>query len=222
MDVIVSPDLEGKVHFGWIESEGHTVVPTPDGLLAEAATLYAELRERHGGMAPAEIPGVASARALWKALGLDPTKNRPSSEKLLRRVLKGGELPRINSLVDAANLASLRHLLPVGLYDRSALRGGRVEVRVGREGEAYGGIAGQDVHVGGRVCLADAEGAFGNPTADSDRTKVTLETTASAFALFAPATLEASRARGVLTAMGEALLRWSGGAHLDLRLVTEG
>jgi DNA/RNA-binding domain of Phe-tRNA-synthetase-like protein len=220
MDVVVSSELTGKVHFGWIESEGHRVVETPDGLLEEASALYEVLRGRFAGMTPAEIPGVSAARALWKALGLDPTKNRPSSEKLLRRVLKGGELPRINSLVDAANLGSLRYLLPVGLYDAEAIRGGRVEVRVGADGESYQGIAGQDVHVGGRVCLADEGGAFGNPTADSSRTKVTLETTRSAFALFAPAGLPPARIEEILAAMGEGLLRWSGGTHTGLRLVT--
>ena len=53
----------------------------------------------------AEVPGAADARTLYKALGLDPTKTRPSNEALLRRALKGESLYRINTLVDALNLA---------------------------------------------------------------------------------------------------------------------
>ena len=63
------------------------------------------------------MPGAADARALYKALGLDPTKTRPSNEALLRRVLKGEALYRVNTLVDALNLCSLRDQLPFGLYD---------------------------------------------------------------------------------------------------------
>ena len=63
------------------------------------------------------MPGAADARTLYKALGLDPTKTRPSNEALLRRALKGKSLYRISTLVDALNLSSLREQLPFGLYD---------------------------------------------------------------------------------------------------------
>jgi len=74
-------------------------------------------RTRRRGGKSAEVPGAADARTLYKALGLDPTKYRPSNEALLRRALKGEPLYRINTLVDALNLSSLRHQLPFGLYD---------------------------------------------------------------------------------------------------------
>ena len=57
-----------------------------------------------------------------RRVGIDPTKTRPSNEALLRRVLKGEALYRVNTLVDALNLASLRHQLPFGLYDAARLR----------------------------------------------------------------------------------------------------
>ncbi len=53
---------------------------------------------------------------LWK-LRIDPTKTRPSHEALLRRVLRTGEFPCINTLVDIGNLISLKYLVPVGIYD---------------------------------------------------------------------------------------------------------
>ena len=85
------------------------------------------------------MPGTEDARTLYKALGIDPTKTRPSNEALLRRALKGEPLYRINTLVDALNLASLREQLPFGLYDLDRVRSS-VTLRMGRPGEVYEGI----------------------------------------------------------------------------------
>ncbi len=59
-------------------------------------------------------PRLASWREAFRSLGYKPGDNRPSIEALLRRVLRGQELPSINALVDIGNIVSLRHLLPVG------------------------------------------------------------------------------------------------------------
>ena len=80
----------------------------------EIAAYADDLRRTYGGGSSAEVPGAADARELYKALGLDPTKTRPSNEALLRRVLKGEALYRVNTLVDALNLASLRRSSPSG------------------------------------------------------------------------------------------------------------
>ena len=85
---------------------------------------------------------------MYKRVGLDPTKTRPSSEALLRRVRKGDSLPRINSMVDVCNWCSLEFQLPYGLYDAAHIDGD-VELRLGRAGESYPGIRKDDVHVDG-------------------------------------------------------------------------
>jgi len=59
-------------------------------------------------------PRLASWREAFRRLGYKPGDFRPSIEALLRRVLRGQELPSINALVDIGNIVSLRHLLPVG------------------------------------------------------------------------------------------------------------
>src|SRR6185503_17725909 len=92
---------------------------------------------------------------------------------LLRRVRRGDELPRINSLVDVINWCSLESQLPFGLYDLDKVQGD-VTLRLGEE---YAGIRKDAVHVAGRLTLADEAGAFGNPTSDSARTMVTPATT---------------------------------------------
>jgi len=125
------------------------------------------------------------ARALYRRFGVDPTRYRPSSEALLRRVRRGGGLPRVNSLVDIANVVSLRLQVPIGLYDL-ALVEGRLEVRLGLDGESYAGIGKEEVRVGGRICVADALGPCGNPSSDSARTMITTATDRAAWIFFLP------------------------------------
>jgi DNA/RNA-binding domain of Phe-tRNA-synthetase-like protein len=107
------------------------------------------------------------ARALYRRFGIDPTRVRPSSEALLRRLKKGEPLPRVNSLVDVANAMSVRLQVPVGLYDLDKVRGDELVVRLGVEGESYTGIGKERVNVAGRICVADADGPCGNPSSDS-------------------------------------------------------
>jgi len=131
---------------------------------------------------PAERVAV---RRMYSRLGIDPTRTRPSSEALLRRVRKGDRLPRVNSLVDVCNWCSLELQLPYGLYDRDQVDG-PVDLRLGRPGEEYAGIRKDVVHVSGRPVLADRRGPFGNPTADSSRTMVTTRTTRAMVVIFVP------------------------------------
>src|SRR5438132_9943162 len=105
-----------------------------------------------------EVGDVGRARALYRRFGVDPTRVRPSSEALLRRLKKGEPLPRVNSLVDVANSLSVQLQVPVGLYDLDKVRGDELVIRLGREGEGSAGIGKETVHVAGRLCAADAEG----------------------------------------------------------------
>ncbi len=139
-----------------------------------------ETAVRH--QAPPERPAV---RAMYWHVGIDPTRRRPSSEALLRRVLRGDPLPRVNPLVDVCNWCSLELQLPYGLYDLDRVNGA-VTLRLGRPGEEYPGIRKDVVHVAGRLTLSDADGAFGNPTSDSARTMVTPDTVRAMAIVFAP------------------------------------
>jgi DNA/RNA-binding domain of Phe-tRNA-synthetase-like protein len=136
---------------------------------------------------------------MYKRVGIDPTKRRPSSEALLRRVRKGEALPRINSMVDVCNWCSLEFQLPYGLYDAAHIEGD-VVLRLGVAGESYPGIRKDDVNVEGRITLADARGPFGNPTSDSARTMVTTATTSALVVVFAPTEVAATHLGRVLDA----------------------
>ena len=126
------------------------------------------------------------ARGLYRAFGMDPTRVRPSSEALLRRVKRGESLPRINSLVDVANALSVQLQVPVGLYDLEKAKGDELVIRIGRTGEAYEGIGKERVNVDRRICVADADGPCGNPSADSARTMITTDTERAAWIYFLP------------------------------------
>ena len=191
MRFIVSPELVDIVRPGILWLHGATVIERDASLEAPLAAAESAIRTHP----PAEV---AAVRSMYKRVGLDPTRNRPSSEALLRRVRKGDSLPRINSLVDVCNWCSLEFQLPYGLYDAAHLVGDIVELRLGRPGEAYDGIRKDAVHVEGRITLADRLGPFGNPTSDSARTMVTIATTEALLVVFAPGDTPELRLQSVL------------------------
>jgi DNA/RNA-binding domain of Phe-tRNA-synthetase-like protein len=122
-----------------------------------------------------ESPQILAARAAYKALGKDPARYRGSAEALLRRVIAGKGLPRINAVVDIINLVSVESRLPIGLYDLAHVSGDIV-FRAGRAGETYKGIGKYDLNLEGLPVFCDALGPHGSPTSDSERTMVTSET----------------------------------------------
>ncbi len=136
---------------------------------------------------PEPVPedDIQVVRRLYRAIGQDPTRNRPSSEALVRRIRKGLGLPRINALVDAINHCSATLVRPFGAYDPEKLTGDLV-LRIGREGEGYEGH-GRWVNLAGRFAFFDEKGPFGNPTMDSLRTRLTESATRALVTVFAPA-----------------------------------
>jgi DNA/RNA-binding domain of Phe-tRNA-synthetase-like protein len=168
-------DVQPVLRCGIVTAGQVKVGPAGPALLAEIAACAGRQRSQHAGRQPGEIPALQPARRLYRAVGTDPTRMRPSSEALLRRVLKGQTLPALNNAVDACNLASLSFLLPIGMYDLDCL-GGDVTLRLGRAGEEYPGIRKGPVHLQGRLGLFDDDGPFGSPTSDSARTAVTART----------------------------------------------
>lgn len=221
VDLQIAPDLAERLRLGLVEIEGASVREQDEGLAAEVEAYCRELKDRYGEGKSAEVPGAADARTLYKALGLDPTKVRPSNEALLRRALKGEPLYRINTLVDSLNLCSLRYQLPFGLYDRDTLVP-PILLRRGGPGEAYEGIRKGPVHVDGRPVLADAKGPFGNPTSDSARTRITLETRNALVVVYAPAGCRLARLNEVIDGSAATLTRVCGGAATDRRVVGSG
>jgi DNA/RNA-binding domain of Phe-tRNA-synthetase-like protein len=155
-----------------------------------------------------DVGPIERARELYRRFGTDPTRMRPSSEALLRRLRKGEPLPRINSLVDVANALSVQLQVPVGLYDLDLVVGDELVIRLGRDGESYEGIGKAKVNVAGRICVADAEGPCGNPSADSARTMITTSTERAGWIYFLPVREDdVDRTAELIAVFGRGLVR---------------
>lgn len=185
--VRVSAEVAGIVMPGGLAADNLAVVAGATALDGPMASAAAAAR---AAVEAADV--TAAVRTMFKRTGVDPTKTRPSSEALLRRVRRGDPLPRVNNLVDVVNWCSLETQLPYGVYDMARVRG-TFELRLGMPGEQYPGIRKDAVHLGGRLALVDEEGPFGNPTSDSARTMVTTATTRALIVIFAPRQIAAAR-----------------------------
>ncbi len=105
--------------------------------LAEALRAEAEaVRARIGATPLSELPTLAAWRRVFRGFGVDPTQYRSAAEALLRRLMKQGELPSISTLVDLANMASIRYALPVAVFDQRGVTGA-VTVRFARGDERW-------------------------------------------------------------------------------------
>jgi DNA/RNA-binding domain of Phe-tRNA-synthetase-like protein len=148
---------------------------SPEGLIAELQNCEQVILRFPEPRAVLESPQILATRAAYKALGKDPARYRGSAEALLRRVIAGKGLPRINVVVDIINVVSVESRLPIGLYDLAHVSGDIV-FRAGRAGETYKGIGKYDLNLEGLPVFCDVLGPHGSPTSDSERTMVTSET----------------------------------------------
>ena len=174
------------------------VVDDGEGPARASELMAPDLQARYAGLEPSQIPALREARALYKSFNMDPSRHRPSSEALLRRMLKGQGLYRINNVVDACNLSSLTMVLPIGMYDLALVQG-NVVLRTGLGNEEYPGIRKGPVHLAGRLGLFDQAGPFGSPTSDSARTCVSPDTTAIMAVIMATAAFPVEQMAANLT-----------------------
>lgn len=124
-----------------------------------------------------DLPGIAATRRVYRACGKDPSRYRPASEALIRRMLKGKDLYQIDTLVDLINLASIAFGYSIGGFDAGKFVGDTLTLGVGREGEPYEGIGRGVINIAGLPVYRDAKGGVGTPTSDNERTKIDISTT---------------------------------------------
>lgn len=209
--VQLSDSLEGIARVGVVFLKHVAGGPVSLPLRKQMDDLANELRRSLEGRKLSELESVARIRKLYHSLGVDPTKDRPSSERLLRRVVHGKELPRVNRLVDTVNYASLRLQCPLGVYDWDRIVP-PVLVRIGRPQERFvkfsrstgtDSAVHQDINLHGRIVLVDGEGLFGNPSHDSERTLVTPGTVRALVVAWAPADAPRSFLESVIKEVSE-------------------
>ena len=191
LPVRIAEEARDRLRCGVLVFDPVRVFENP-AVTAATEALGARLREKHAGLKPSQIPGLMEARDLYKSFSMEPTRYRPSSEALLRRVVAGKGLYSINNAVDSCNLSCLEFLLPVGMYDLDRVQGA-VMLRTGRDGETYPGIRKGEVNLHNRLGLFDELGPFGSPTSDSARTCVTGDTVRVLAVIMATASYGADR-----------------------------
>ncbi len=120
-------------------------------------------------------PAIRASRVAYRLCGKDPARYRLSSEALMRRVVKGHQLYRINNVVDLLNLVSLKTGFSIGGYDADKISGSMI-FDIGTKGEPYEAIGRGAMNIEFLPVFRDAISPFGSPTSDSVRTSVTNET----------------------------------------------
>ena len=149
---------------------------TPDDLWEMLEKAAAEAAESYETPDIARRPAVASTRAIYKALGKDPNRYRPSAEALTRRAVSGKGLYRLTTIVDIINLISLQSGFSIGGFDADCIEGDTLRLGRGEAGEEFCGIGRGPLNIEGLPVYRDARGGIGTPTSDEERTKLTPHT----------------------------------------------
>jgi DNA/RNA-binding domain of Phe-tRNA-synthetase-like protein len=207
------------VTFGMVTIRGVSVSERNDRLWSHIEALCRRQASEFTLERLAENAQIAAVRGLQKSFGFDPTRYRPSSEALLRRVLKGQGLHQVNSAVDVNNLCSLEWLLPMCIYDLRNVKG-QVRVSSGEPGEEYQGIGRQVFQAEDKVIIADESGIMGSTVSDSERTKVTTATTDILLAIYAPPSLDPRMIERYAALAGQRMVEFNGGRTSDMYAMT--
>lgn len=166
------PDFRGAAIFAEVENTEFS-----KELWDEIERFSAEYRSRYTTDSIKDMVAINATRKAYKALGKDPSRYRPSSEALCRRILKGMELYRIDTLVDLINLVSIASGYSIGGFDADRIEGETLVLGVGEKEEPYEGIGRGMLNIENLPVYRDAVGGIGTPTSDNERTKITLGTT---------------------------------------------
>jgi len=177
IDIIIKEELKEKwpnLAIGSIEA----YVSVTSGSEKLWAIIDEKCREIQNTYKPEDIlniENIDSSRRAYKTLGKDPSRYRLSSESLVKRIVKGNELYKVNNVVDINNLISLTSCYSVGTYDLDKIEG-NIYFTVGREGETYEGIGRGLINLENIPIFTDDKGHFGSTTSDSTRAMITSET----------------------------------------------
>jgi DNA/RNA-binding domain of Phe-tRNA-synthetase-like protein len=178
MKVMVSKEIEQVCPTFVGASVEADVVNTPycEALWQEIDALCEQYRQTLTTETLKEMASIAATRNVYRACGKDPSRYRPASEALIRRVLQGKKLYQIDTLVDLINLASIAYGYSIGGFDADKFKGDTLTLGIGREGEPYEGIGRGMINIHGLPVYRDAEGGVGTPTSDNERTKIEITT----------------------------------------------
>lgn len=149
------------------------VLVTDSNIMNDAIIKYEQkTKEEYSLEDILNIPLIKEARDGYKKLGKDPSRYRLACESLLRRLVKGNQLYRINNVVDVGNLLSIDANRSVAVLDYDKIQGD-IKIRLGLETDVYEGIGRGIINVSNIPVYEDEVGPFGSTTSDTPRTMVT-------------------------------------------------
>lgn len=111
------------VRAGVVHASGLVNGPSSPALLDEYRAEQRAASDRLKATAIADLASIAAWRRAFTRFGAKPTQYRSAAEALLRRLDKHGDIPTVNTLVDIGNLVSIRHAVPVAVFDRAGVTG---------------------------------------------------------------------------------------------------
>jgi DNA/RNA-binding domain of Phe-tRNA-synthetase-like protein len=197
------------VKLGVVEAVGLRVAPADENLARLMDEICDRKRREFTVESLAEAVPTRAVRGMFRSWDIDPSKYRPSSEALLRRVVQGKGLYRVSNVVDIGNVGSIETGWPFGCYDRTRISP-PVAFRHGVAGESYEGIGKRAWHLAGRPALADPEGPFGSPISDSTRSMITEAAHEVLIVIYAPASAPDASIELALARLGERLSQFAG------------
>lgn len=197
------------VKLGVLEADGVRVVAVEDGLARRMNEICDRVRHDSSLESLAEAEESRAVRSMFREWGIDPSKYRPSSEALRRRVVQGKGLYCISNVVDVCNLGSIETGWPYGCYDRVRIQPSIV-FRHGLAGERYEGIGKKMWHLEGRPVLADSLGPFGSPISDSTRSMITESASEILAIIYAPLATPDASVEKAMSRLAERLAKFAG------------
>jgi len=168
----VCPQLKLAILYGEVKNSY-----SPDGFWSEIEKEIELIKTNYRLDQINQRPCIAATRRVYKVLGKDPNRYRPSAEALCRRIVRDIPLYRVSTLVDhLINLVSIRSGFSIGGFDCDKIQGD-VELGVGTTNDEFEAIGRGSLNVDGLPLYRDRVGGIGTPTSDNERTKISIETT---------------------------------------------
>jgi DNA/RNA-binding domain of Phe-tRNA-synthetase-like protein len=197
------------VRLAVVEADGLSVSAADTGLARLMDDVCDRKRREFTVETLAEAEPTRTVRAMFRAWDIDPSKYRPSSEALLRRVVQGKGLYRVSNVVDIGNVGSIETGWPFGCYDRARIQP-PIAFRQGAPGESYEGIGKRTWHLEGRPVLADPAGPFGSPISDSTRSMITETAREVLVVIYVPAGASPASIEMAMARLSERLTQFAG------------
>ncbi|AQQ52522.1 B3/B4 domain-containing protein [Planococcus lenghuensis] len=213
MNIAIAPELHETLpdfKAGIIQYDHITVSDSPQMLKGRLRLFQEQLFFDLSDKKVTDYPAIREWRSVFKALGADPNRYRPSAEALYRRIAKQNYLDPIHSAVDMNTFLSLQYGIPLGLYDADKIQG-NVLLTTGTAADTYEGLNNRPNTLAGIPITKDQAGAFGSPFVDSKRTAVTEETVRALHVFYLQPSMDSRQALQLLNAAGGMFTQIHGG-----------